>query len=246
MMFNCYYDPWHTFGFPNPLCQRKQHVPGTIPIGILDMAWVLMLGMTKSVYLSGSGTSEPENWPIYILAISEWIKGTTGTVIYLGRKILNYFRGNFASWHEVLSKPSIFCLTVKQMLWPRMSATNQKVCAVVTELRPSMFPVFSIRNQSWFIISKETVIKFFHPIFWCFNVNCLGSQHGYMWKPQRFLPCRMKKNSKMVFALKSKSPACAGSVPFSISFLAKGRRAQLSFALVCCSEQFVWESITFG
>lgn len=50
----------------------------------------------------------------------------------------------------------------------------------------------------------------------------------------------------MFFTLKSKSPACAGSVPFSIYFPAKGRRAQLSFALVCLSEQFVQESIMFG
>lgn len=143
MVFNCYCDPWHSFGFPNQLCQRQQHVPGTIPIGVLGMTWFLVLGGTKSVSLSGSGTSE--NWPIYILDISEWIKGRTGTVIYLGRKIFNHFRAKLASWHEILSQ-HITWLFVKQMLWPRMSATNQKVCALVTNLMPNVSCIFNKKS----------------------------------------------------------------------------------------------------
>lgn len=146
MMFNCYCDPWHSFGFPNQLSQRQQHVPGAIPTGILGMTCFWMLGGTKIVYVSGSGTSERESWPIYILAVSEWIKGRAGTKICLGGRILNHYRASFAPWHEVPMQHTIFWLTMKQMLWPRMSANNQTICAVVTDLMPNMFPVFSIRN----------------------------------------------------------------------------------------------------
>lgn len=137
------------------------------------ITWFLRLGGTKSVYLSGSGTWDPESWLIYVLAITECINRRTGTVISLERKILNNFRTNLSSWHEVLSQHTTFWLTVKEMLWPRMSATNQKVCAVVIDLMPNVFLVFSIRNPSWFIISKEIVSKLFLLTSCCFDINCL-------------------------------------------------------------------------
>lgn len=83
-------------------------MPGTIPIGILGMTWFWMLGGTKRVYLSGSGNSELENCSIYILAISEWMKGRAGTVMHLGGRILNHYRASFASWHEKPMQFTVF------------------------------------------------------------------------------------------------------------------------------------------
>lgn len=99
IMFNYYYDTWHSFGFPNQLPHRQQHVPGTIPIGILGMTWFWMSEATKSVCLSGSGILEPENWPIYVLPISKWIKGKEGATIHLGGRILDHYRASVSLWH---------------------------------------------------------------------------------------------------------------------------------------------------
>lgn len=140
-----------------------------------------------------------------------------------------------------------------------MFATNQKVCAVVTVLMPNMFPVFSIRNQSLFIISKETVVKFFPQHFAILMLTSLPVNMNICENLKDFFLVELERIERCYFfiiyyfllfiiycTLKSKSPAHAGSVPFSIYFPAKGRRAQLSFALVSHSEQFVWEPFTFG